>query len=161
MYIRHYKVFIYCLTSSTISCFVLKQVRSISFLNNVTHPCIIGGTFSNIHPFLHFQMHLVAPIRAPNTRKDRLTVLSAEAQTQGRTVYDLAQERLLLCVRPDGPRLGLGRFVMAQRVFFFAADLDLASREGPRRRGEIVGCVGRPPKTPLVDVEPKRGEYLR
>jgi hypothetical protein len=50
-------------------------------------------------------------------------VLSAEA----RTIRDLAQGRLLLCVRPDGLRLGLGRSVMAQRVFFFAADLDLAS----------------------------------
>jgi hypothetical protein len=47
----------------------------------------------------------------------------------------------LLYVCPDGPRLGLGRSAMAQRVFFFAADLDLASREGPRRGGEIVGCV--------------------
>jgi hypothetical protein len=63
-------------------------------------------------------------------------VLSAEA----RTVRDLAQERLLFCVRLYGPRLGLGWSVMAQMVFF-AADLDLASREGPRRGEEIVGCV--------------------
>jgi hypothetical protein len=47
-----------------------------------------------------------------------------------RTVRDLAQERLLLCVHPDGSRLGLEQSAMAQRVFF-AADLDLASREGP------------------------------
>jgi hypothetical protein len=59
----------------------------------------------------------------------------------GRMDRNLAQERLLLCIRPDGPRLGLGRFAMAQRVFFFAADLDLASQEGPRRGGEILGCV--------------------
>jgi hypothetical protein len=62
---------------------------------------------------------------------------------QGRTVRDLTQERLLLYVRPDGPRMGLRRSAIAQRVFFFAADLDLASREGPRRGGEIVGCVRR------------------
>jgi hypothetical protein len=55
-------------------------------------------------------------------------------------VRDLAQERLLLCVRLDGLRLGLRWSTMAQRVFF-VADLDLASREGPRRRGEIVRCV--------------------
>jgi hypothetical protein len=45
---------------------------------------------------------------------------------QSRKVRDLAQERLLLCVHPDGPSLGLKRSVMARRVFFFAADLDLA-----------------------------------
>jgi hypothetical protein len=53
---------------------------------------------------------------------------------------------------------------MVQRVVFFAADLDLASREGPRRGGEtLVVCLGvdRPPKTSLVNVDPKRGEYLR
>jgi hypothetical protein len=98
---------------------------------------------------------------------DHLAGLSAEAWTVrdiGRMDRNLAQERLLLCIRPDGPRLGLGRFAMAQRVFFFAADLDLASREGPRRgRRDPRVClgVGRPPKTPLVDVEPKKGEDLR
>jgi hypothetical protein len=30
---------------------------------------------------------------------------------------------------------------MAQGVIFFAADLDLAYREGPRWEGEILGCV--------------------
>jgi hypothetical protein len=87
---------------------------------------------------------VLAPIRALNTRKDRLMVLSAEAQTVHGTGPDgppLAQERLLLCVHLNGPRLGLGRSTMAQRVFFFVADLDLTSREGPRRGGEIVGCV--------------------
>jgi hypothetical protein len=56
---------------------------------------------------------------------------------QGRTVRNLARERLLLCVRLDGPRLWLGRSAMAQRVFF-TADLDLAFREEPRRGGEIL-----------------------
>jgi hypothetical protein len=41
-----------------------------------------------------------------------------------------AQEQLLLYVWLD--RLGFRRFAMAQRVIFFAADLDLTSREGPR-----------------------------
>jgi hypothetical protein len=58
-----------------------------------------------------------------------------------KTIGDLAQEQLLLCVRPDGLRRSLGRSAMAQRVFFFAADLDLVSWKGPRREGEIVGCV--------------------
>jgi hypothetical protein len=49
----------------------------------------------------------------------------------GRTVHDLAQEQLLLYVRPDGPFPGLERFAMAQRVFFFATYLYLTSREGP------------------------------
>jgi hypothetical protein len=41
----------------------------------------------------------------------------------------------------NDPCLGLGRSAMAQTVFFAAADLDLAFREGPRRGGEILGCV--------------------
>jgi hypothetical protein len=65
-----------------------------------------------------------------------MAVLSMEA----RTVRGLAQERPL-CICPDGPRLGLGRSTMAQRVIFFVVDLDLASREGPRRGEEILGCV--------------------
>jgi hypothetical protein len=51
MYRLHYRVFIHCLTSSAISCFILKQIRSISFLNNVSHPCTVDGTFLNI-PFI-------------------------------------------------------------------------------------------------------------
>ena len=38
---------------------------------------------------------------------------------------------IVLSVRLDSPRLGLGWFAMAQRVFFFAVDLDLTSWEGP------------------------------
>jgi hypothetical protein len=53
----------------------------------------------------------------------------------------LAQERLLLCVRPDSPCLGLGWSAMAQRVVFVTTDLYIASRERPRRGGEILGCV--------------------
>jgi hypothetical protein len=43
-------------------------------------------------------------------------------------------------------------FAMAQRVVFFAADLDLASRVSWGRQAT---------NTPLVDVEPKRGEDSR
>jgi hypothetical protein len=88
-----------------------------------------------------------------------MTVLSVEA----RTVHDLAQERLLICVRPYDLCLGLGWFTMAHKVVFFATDLDLASQEGPHRRGEILGCLGidKSPKTPLIDVEAKRGEDSR
>jgi hypothetical protein len=79
-----------------------------------------------------------------------------------RLSHDLAQEWLLY-VRLDGPRLGLGRFAIAQSVVFFAADLDLTSREGPHQGGEILECFGvsSPLKTPLVDVEPKRDENSR
>jgi hypothetical protein len=51
--------------------------------------------------------------------------------------------------------------MMAQRVVFFATNLDFASRKEPR---EILGCVfgvGGPSKMPLVDVELKRGEDSR
>jgi hypothetical protein len=74
----------------------------------------------------------------------RLAVFSAEARMVRDTEPDGPRPgvgALLLCVRPDGPRLGLGRSTMAQRVFFFTADLDLTFREGPRRGGEILGCV--------------------
>jgi hypothetical protein len=43
-----------------------------------------------------------------------------------------AHEWLLLCACPDGLRLGLKQSTMAQNVVFLIADLDLASREGPR-----------------------------
>jgi hypothetical protein len=57
-------------------------------------------------------------------------VLSAEA----RTVHDLGAGAV--------PSLRTsGQLVMAQRVVFFAADLDLASREGPCQGGEILGYV--------------------
>jgi hypothetical protein len=60
-------------------------------------------------------------------------------------------------IGPDGPRSaagatpplhasersasGLERSMMAQMVFFFAADLDLVSQVGPRQGGEILRCV--------------------
>jgi hypothetical protein len=49
------------------------------------------------------------------------------------------QERLLLCVRPDGPRVGLGRTAMAQSVVFFTSDLGLTSQVRSHRRREILG----------------------
>jgi hypothetical protein len=58
-------------------------------------------------------------------------------------VRDMAQERLLLCVRPDSLRLWLRRSAMAHRVVFFTADLDLASQEGPHWGGEILGVSWR------------------
>jgi hypothetical protein len=52
---------------------------------------------------------------------------------------------------------------MVQSVVFLAADPDLASWRTPSRRREPRVClaVGRPHKTPLVNVELKRGEDLR
>jgi hypothetical protein len=48
-------------------------------------------------------------------------------------------------------------------VVFFAADLDLASQEGPvgEERSYVVSWRRKPPKASLVDVVPKRGEDLR
>jgi hypothetical protein len=100
---------------------------------------------------------MLASIWAPNTRKDRLAVLSAEAQTVrglGQTIHDLVQE-LLLCIRPTIRALG-------SMVRDGAEGLLLRSR--PRSRllgGTPLGrkdprvCLGidRPPNTPLVDVE--------
>jgi hypothetical protein len=82
-------------------------------------------------------MYLLAPIWAPNTRKDRLAVLSAEAGT----VCGTGPDDLRPGAGATPPLRTSGRSAMVQRVFFLAADLDLASREGPRRGGEIVGCV--------------------
>jgi hypothetical protein len=105
------------------------------------------------------QLSLLVAIWALNTGTDRLTVLSADP----RTVRD---------IRSDGPRPRAGttlplrtseRSAMAQRVLF-AAGLDLVSRKGPHRGGEILGCALASPGHPrhlLVNVEPKRGEGLR
>jgi hypothetical protein len=51
---------------------------------------------------------------------------------------------------------------MTQKVIFFATDLDPPRWDLSGRRDYKV-CLGvdRPPKTPLVDVEPKRGGDLR
>jgi hypothetical protein len=80
---------------------------------------------------------VLVPIWVPNTRMYHLVLLSAEA----RMVRDLAQERFLLCVRLDGPCMGIKWSTMAYMVFFIAVDLDLASREGLHRGGKILGCV--------------------
>ena len=77
----------------------------------------------------------------------------------------------LLLVRPNGSRLGLERSAPEARTVRSGAK-GLLLRSRPRSRlpgGTPLGrrdprvClgVGRPPKTPLVDVEPKRGEDLR
>jgi hypothetical protein len=56
-------------------------------------------------------------------------------------VYDLAQERLLIFVRPDGPRLRFGWSAIVQRVFFLVAHLDLAFREGPVGEERFQGVL--------------------
>jgi hypothetical protein len=111
---------------------------------------------------------MLVPIQAPNTRKDHLAVLSAEARTvhgtasdsprpgagttpplrtsgrsapQARTVRDGAEGLLLRSSRPRSCLLG-------------------GTPSGRRDRRVCLG-IGRPPKTPLVDVEPKSGEDLR
>jgi hypothetical protein len=53
----------------------------------------------------------------------------------------LAQEWLLLCPRPDGPRLVVGRSAMAQRVFFSAKNHRTRPRERSRRGGEFQGVA--------------------
>jgi hypothetical protein len=108
---------------------------------------------------------VLSPIRVPTTRKDRLEVLSTEA----RTVRDIG---------PDGPRPGIGATPLltsgwstpeTRTVCDGAEDL-LRSRPRSRLPGgtpsgrrdhRVCLGIGRPPKTPLVDVEPKRGEDLR
>jgi hypothetical protein len=109
---------------------------------------------------------VLALIRAPNTRKERLAVLSAEVRTVRGT-------------GPDGPRpragatplRTFGRSVSRARTVRDGANgLLLHSRprsclpggtpSGRRDRRVCLG-IGRPPKMPLVDVEPKRGEDLR
>jgi hypothetical protein len=94
---------------------------------------------------------LLASIRVPNTGTDRLTGLSAEA----RTVHDLAQERLFLCTLPDGPRLGTGRSVIEQRVFFSAKNPRTRPGRDPIEGESSKGLlwVGRPPGAPLIGVE--------
>jgi hypothetical protein len=81
------------------------------------------------------------PFRPYSVTRDEISPWIKSGSTEARTIRGIG---------PDGPRPGAGatpplrtsgRSVMAQRVFFFAVGLDLASREGPCRGGEIVGCV--------------------
>jgi hypothetical protein len=109
---------------------------------------------------------LLAPIWTPNTGTDRLALLSVEART-------------LRGTGSDGPRLSAGAsplrmsewFALGARTIRDGAE-GLLLRNRPRSRlpGEtpsgrryprVCISVGRPPKMPLVDVEPKRGEDLR
>ena len=76
-------------------------------------------------------------MRAPNTIKDRLAVLSAEA-------------RMVRGTGPDGPRAGAGatpplctsgQSARTQGRRSSPAAPKSRSREGPRRGGEILGGV--------------------
>jgi hypothetical protein len=109
---------------------------------------------------------VLAPIRAPNTRKDRPTVLSAEA----RTIRSMGPDDPRPSVGATPPLCTSGRFTpRAQTVHNGAEGLFhnrprsylLGGSPSGRRDRRVCLGVGRPPKTPLVDVEPKRGEDLR
>jgi hypothetical protein len=69
------------------------------------------------------------------------------------------QERLL-CVRPDGLRQGLDG---VERRLLHNRPRSRLSRGTPSGRRDSRVCLsfGKPSKTPLVDVEPKRDEDLR
>jgi hypothetical protein len=110
---------------------------------------------------------VLAPIRVPNTRKERLAVLSVEA-------------RMVSGTGSDSPRHGVGATPPlrtsgqsasgAQTVRDGTEGLLFHSRprsrlpggtlSGRRDRRVCLG-VGRSSKTPLVDVESKRGADLR
>jgi hypothetical protein len=73
--------------------------------------------------------------------------------TEARTIHDLAQRLRFLPDEPDGPRVRRGDEICQQH-------LDLAPRRDTVRRRDPRVClrIGRPPKTPLNEVEPERGE---
>jgi hypothetical protein len=57
-------------------------------------------------------------------------------------VRDLQQERSLLCVETDGPRLVAERSHVRRGGGVCQQHLaDLSPREGPHQRGEILGIV--------------------
>jgi hypothetical protein len=110
---------------------------------------------------------VLAPIRVPNTGKNCLAVLSAEA----RAVHSTG---------PDSPRPGAGatpplctsrRSAPGARTVRDGAEgrlLRIRPRSHlpggtPLGRGDPRVClgIGKPPKMPLVDVDPKIGEDLR
>jgi hypothetical protein len=90
-----------------------------------------------------------------------------------------AEARTVRGIGSDGPRPGAGatpllrtsgRSTPGARMVYDGADGLLRSRPRSRLSGgtpsgrrdrRVCLAVGRPPKTPLVDVEPKRGEDLR
>jgi hypothetical protein len=63
---------------------------------------------------------------------------------------------------PDGTRLMTGRSTRAQGWRSSSTAPKSRSREGPvgRRNPRLCLGIGRPSKTPLIDVEPERGEDL-
>jgi hypothetical protein len=71
-----------------------------------------------------------------------------------------AQERLLLCVRPDGLRQRLDR---TERRLLRSRPRSRLSRGTPSGRRDSRVClnIGKSPKTSLVDVELKRDEDSR
>jgi hypothetical protein len=75
-------------------------------------------------------------------------------------VHDLAQRLGFLPNESDGPRLVDRQSMRAQGRRSSPTTPKSRSREGPRQEGEILGCLGinKPFKTPLNDIEPKRGE---
>jgi hypothetical protein len=85
-------------------------------------------------------------------------VLSAEARTvrdQGSNGPRSSAGLVFLPVEPDSPRMRRSGGVRRQR-------LNLALERGLSGRRDPRSClvIGRPPKTSLIDVEPKRSENL-
>jgi hypothetical protein len=79
----------------------------------------------------------------------------------GRTARDLRQERSLLCVQTDGPRIVAERFACAQRWHHSPTAPGSDSLGGtPSRRRDSRVClvISRPPKTSRDDLESKRDE---
>jgi hypothetical protein len=110
---------------------------------------------------------VLAPIWAPNTRMGCLTVLSTEVWT----VHGLGPEGPRPSTRATASLCTSERSAHGARTVRDGAEGLLLHRrprsrlpEGtPSRRRDPRVClgVGKPPKTPLVDIEPKRGENLR
>jgi hypothetical protein len=109
---------------------------------------------------------VLAPIRVPITamRTDGGALCRGadgpRPEARGR---DLAQgrgscltSRTVHAWWPNSSRVRRGGGVRRQR-------LDLAPRRAPSGRRDLRLClgIGRPPKTPLIDIEPMRGEDLR
>jgi hypothetical protein len=94
---------------------------------------------------------VLAPIWAPNAGTNHLAVLSTEAWTVRST-------------GTNGPRPGTGAVPPLRTSVRSAPVAQTVRSEGTtsrRRDSRVCLGVGRPRKTPLVDVEPKRGEDLR
>jgi hypothetical protein len=121
------------------------QSRKLDYFrgDELVHKVIIVSGKREENDFVYRKLSRLKPIWTPNTRINHVTVLSAEARmvrTLDRTVCNLDAGAAPLCVRPDGPRLRLGRSTSETRTVYDGAEGRLFHS---RPRSRLLGGIRR------------------